>query len=70
MKLKYFVKSYHSGLPTELKDKLNGFATQVDGSTWEYEGTLDNFVAKWGNHVMIYPPDLIFVTQYNSFGAR
>ena len=67
----FFWHGRTEGLASELAE----FCDTNSMGDFIYKGTLDNFAERYGRHFMVKPqsgewPDLICVTQYNSWGAR
>lgn len=70
----YMIYFWH-GRTESHAESLSAFCeTDEDGNLW-YRGSLDDFVKLYGRHFIVRPqakdyPNLICVTQYNSWGAR
>jgi hypothetical protein len=82
------VREFHGRMGPYYRGLLNHIAKQTTSTDagaafdeWTFEGTLDEFVAKWGRHVLYYPVRLqwdgarayagtVFVTEYSNFHPR
>ena len=75
------VRGWHGKLSSKLSKVMDSIAMPISPNVeWEIEDTLEGFADKWQRPFLAYPADKprkdescswqVFITDYNSFGAR